>query len=331
MKAMIMAAGVGSRLMPMTIDVPKPMIPMANQPLMANSVKLLRQHGFTSLIANLHYHADHITRYFGDGSDFGVSLQYSPEKELMGTAGGVKRCQWFLDDTFVVISGDALTDLALTSLVKHHKQKGALATMALKEVEDVESFGIVITGQDGLIKSFQEKPSAGEALSRLANTGIYVFETEIFNYIPANEFYDFGKQVFPELVSKGCPFYGYTIEEYWCDVGNLNAYRQAHADVMAGKVKIDMEGDIISAGDKSRVLVATGTEIGKNANFSGSVVIGARCRIGDNVTISDAVLWDDIEIGNDVSIHEAIVGNQCKISPGTIIKPGSALANGTSC
>ena len=156
MKAMIMAAGVGSRLMPMTAGVPKPMIPMANQPLMANTVRLLARHGFTELIANLHYHGDQIRAYFRDGSDFGVSMHYSPEDELLGTAGGVKRCAWFLDDTFVIVSGDALTDIDLTRLMEAHRRRGALATIALKEVPDVEHFGIVITDGDQRIRSFQE-------------------------------------------------------------------------------------------------------------------------------------------------------------------------------
>ena len=330
MKAMIMAAGVGSRLMPMTIDIPKPMIPMANRPLMANTVQLLQRHGFDSIIANLHYHAEYISRYFGDGGDFGVSLDYSREKELLGTAGGVKRCAWFLDDTFVIVSGDALTDIDLSYLVQVHKQKGALATIALKEVPDVENFGVVITDSDGLIKSFQEKPRAEEALSKLANTGIYVFEPEVFKYIPAGQFYDFGKQLFPYLVSMACPFYGVIVDDYWCDVGNIDTYRQAHADVLAGKVRVEMSGDNISLDNETRVLLGTGVKVGKNVNFSGSVVIGSGCQIGDNVSISDTVLWNDIVIGNDVRLREAVVGNGCQFNPGIIIESGEAIASGSS-
>ncbi|MDD4170708.1 MAG: NDP-sugar synthase [Syntrophomonas sp.] len=330
MKAMIMAAGVGSRLMPMTIDIPKPMIPMANRPLMANTVQLLQRHGFDSIIANLHYHAEYISRYFGDGGDFGVSLDYSREEELLGTAGGVKRCDWFLDDTFVIVSGDALTDIDLSRLVQVHKQKGALATIALKEVADVENFGVVITAADGRIKNFQEKPCAEEALSKLANTGIYVFEPEIFKYIPAGQFYDFGKQLFPYLVSIDCPFYGVVVDDYWCDVGNIDTYRQAHADVLTGKVRVDMSGDNISLDNGSRVLLGPGVKVGKNVNLSGNVVIGSGCRIGDNVSISDAVLWNDIVIGNDVRIREAVVGNGCQLNPGIIIESGEAIASGSS-
>lgn len=329
MKAMIMAAGVGSRLMPLTIDIPKPMIPMANQPLMANTVQLLRDHSFSNIIANLHYNADCISSYFGDGKDFGVSLEYSREEELLGTAGGVKRCEWFLDDSFIIVSGDALTDINLTALMHAHKRQGALATIALKEVQNVENFGIVITDEQGLIQSFQEKPRAAEALSRVANTGIYIFEPEIFKYIPRGQFYDFGKQVFPQLVKINAPFYGVIVEDYWCDVGNIVTYRQAHADVLEGKVRVNMEGNLTFWGDRDRALLGLGIQVGKNVNFTGNIVIGAGCRIGDNVTISDSVIWNDTIIGDSVIVRDAVIGANCEVSAGSCIVAGTVMASGT--
>lgn len=330
MKAMIMAAGVGSRLMPMTRDIPKPMIPMANRPLMADTVELLQEHGFNNIIANLHYRADYISSYFGDGQAWGVSLDYSREKELMGTAGGVKRCQWFLDDTFVIVSGDALTDINLTQLLRVHREKGALATIALKEVPDVENFGIVITGEDGLIRSFQEKPSAAEALSRLANTGIYVFEPEIFDYIPCDQFYDFGQELFPQLVQCSAPFYGVTVADYWCDVGNIETYRQAHADILAGKVRVKTEGRMLEGEAEGRVLLGAGVQLGKNVTFRGSVVIGPGCQIGDNAMIGDSVIWRDTTIGAETSIQAAVIGTDCRIGPGTVVEVGSVIASSTN-
>ena len=330
LKAMIMAAGVGSRLMPMTIDIPKPMIPMANRPLMADTVQLLRDHSFTNIIANLHYHADCISSYFGNGQPYGVSLEYSREEELLGTAGGVKRCEWFLDECFVIVSGDALTDMNLTELVRAHKRHGALATIALKEVQDVENFGIVITDEKGLIQSFQEKPSAQEALSRVANTGIYVFEPEIFQYIPAGQFYDFGKQVFPQLVKMGAPFYGVIVEDYWCDVGNIATYRQAHADILEGKVRVNMEGNLTVLESGNRVLLGAGVQVGENISFKGNVVIGSGCRIGDNVTIGDSVIWNDTVIDDNVIIQEAVIGARCKVRDGSCIPAGTVIASGTS-
>ena len=330
MKAMIMAAGVGSRLMPMTKDRPKPMIPMANRPLMVDNIELLQAHGFDGIIANLHYYGDCIANYFGDGQAWGVEMHYSREAELMGTAGGVKRCQWFLDDTFVIVSGDALTDIDLAELVRAHKQKGALATIALKEVPDVQNFGIVITGEDGLIKSFQEKPRPEDALSRVANTGIYVFEPEIFASIPAEQFYDFGKELFPLLVRIGAPFYGVPVAGYWCDVGNIETYRQAHADILGGRVRVKTEGELLAGADESRVLLGAGVQMGKNVKFRGSVVIGSGCQIGDNVTIGDSVIWDRTTVGAEASIQGAVIGDDCRINPGSLVEPGAIIASGTS-
>lgn len=328
MKAMIMAAGVGSRLMPLTTQIPKPMIPMANVPLMESIVTLLHTYGFDDLICNLHYHADNISSYFGSGSRFGVSMQYSLEDELMGTAGGVKNCEWFLDDTFVVISGDALTDIDLGALLKAHQQKGALATIALKEVQQVEHFGVVITDDQGKIERFQEKPRAEEALSHLANTGIYVFEPEIFKYIPTRQFYDFGKQVFPHLVKTGAPFYGIPVNDYWCDVGNISTYCQAHADILQQRVKTASAGKIIDIADGSRVLLGEGAVCGRNVRFEGSVVIGSGCRIGDNVYISNSIIWDNTVMGDKSIIKEAVVGSDCVLGQGVKLNSGAVVAGG---
>lgn len=238
MKGMIMAAGVGTRLHPLTIDRPKPMVPIVGRPLMEHIIYLLRNHGVTQLVANLHYLPDNIRSYFGDGSGFGVNLKYTFEQELMGTAGGVKNNQDFLDETFVVVSGDALTDINLRAFLSFHKQQGAIASIALKPMEEVERFGVVIADTKYRITNFQEKPKVEEALSNLVNTGIYIFEPEIFDYIPSGEFYDFGKNLFPRLALGGMPFYGYITEDYWYDVGNVEAYTQAQKDAEQGKVKL---------------------------------------------------------------------------------------------
>jgi NDP-sugar pyrophosphorylase family protein len=243
----------------------------------------------------------------------------------------VKKCEWFLDDTFVIVSGDALTDINLAELVRVHRQKGALATIALKEVPDVENFGVVITGEDGIIQSFQEKPRAAEALSRVANTGIYVFEPEIFSYIPGGQFYDFGKELFPQLVKCGAPFYGVTVADYWCDVGNIPTYRQAHADILAGKVRVKTEGSILVGENKGRVLLGAGVQMGKNVKFRGSVVIGSGCQIGDNVVIGDSVIWSDTVIEAEASIQAAVIGADCRINRGSLIESGAVIASGTSC
>jgi mannose-1-phosphate guanylyltransferase len=329
MKAMIMAAGVGSRLMPMTLSIPKPMVPMGNRPLMEHIVKLLHRHGFNQVIANLHYHAEVISQFFGDGKSFGIAMNYSREDQLMGTAGGVKKCEWFLDDTFVIVSGDALTDINLTELVREHKQKGALATIALKEVNEVEQYGVVIVDDNGRIQSFQEKPSKNEALSNLANTGIYVFEPEIFRYIPPQQFYDFGRQVFPHMIAIGAPFYGVKTDGYWCDVGSINTYKQAHVDILENKVNITSRGSVLPSSDGGLVLLGEGVELGNNVTLLGNTVIGPGTRIDGNVVIHDAIIWDNVHIKKNGFLQNCIVGSNCEIGSSVIVRSGAAIASGS--
>ncbi|HPF44286.1 MAG TPA: NDP-sugar synthase [Syntrophomonadaceae bacterium] len=327
MKAMIMAAGVGSRLMPLTVEVPKPMIPMANRPLMESIVNLLKEHQFDDVIANLHYHAETISDYFGNGEAYGLSLQYSLEEELKGTAGGVKNCENFLNETFVVVSGDALTDIDLTALMRAHRSNGALATIALKKVDDVEQFGVVVHNDAGKIKKFQEKPKQEEALSNMANTGIYIFEPEIFKYIPPRQFYDFGKQVFPHLVRIKAPFYGTPIEDYWCDVGNINTYRQAHKDILAGRVRTKTERIMINGASDAKVLCGENTMIGKGVTFSGNIVIGSGCIIQDGARISNCIIWDDTVVGKNSLLRDCVVGSSCNIGEQVIIETGAVVAS----
>lgn len=329
MKAMIMAAGVGSRLMPMTVDVPKPMVPVGNVPLMENIIRLLVSHGFDHVIANLHYHADLISDYFGDGSSFAAHMNYSREDELMGTAGGVKKCEWFLDDTFVIVSGDALTDIDLSLLVKTHKQKGALATIALKKVAAVENFGVVITDADGRIQSFQEKPRREEALSNLANTGIYVFEPEIFKLIPACQFYDFGKQLFPLLAKKGAPFYGVETDRYWCDVGNLDTYRQTQVDILQGQVQVESRGRIVASSDGGKILLGEGAELGSHVTVLGNTVIGPGTIVAGSSVIKNSVIWDHTLIQKNSILTDCIVGSYCEIDSSALIEPGAAIPSGS--
>ncbi len=328
MKAMIMAAGVGSRLMPLTMHIPKPMVPVGNRPLMEHTVHLLGKHGCKQIIANLHYHSEVIRDHFEDGTKYGLFINYSPEEELMGTAGGVKKCDWFLNDTFVVISGDALTDIDITALLYAHRQNGALATIALKKVSEVEHFGIVITDEKHRIKSFQEKPKPEDALNNMANTGIYVFEKEIFKYIPPRQFYDFGKQVFPHLVRIGAPFYGVNIDDYWCDVGNIEAYRLAHQDLLAGRIRAQSSGRLIYSSGQARVLAGKQVIIGDQVNFQGTVVIGDGCMIGAGTALKDSIIWKDSRIGEDSIINEAVIGSGCHLGSSVRVETGAVIASG---
>ncbi len=322
MKAMIMAAGVGSRLMPLTATMPKPMVPILGKPVMEYGVQLLKQHGVTEIIANLHYLPEVIRSYFGTGQAFGVEMSYSFEEILMGTAGGVKNNQSFLEtDTFVILSGDALTDIDLTAMYEYHKSKGALATIALKSVEDVSKFGVVIQDREGRITAFQEKPRPEEALSNLANTGIYIFEPEIFELIPADTFYDFGKQLFPLLVEKGLPFYGWETEGYWSDIGSFDTYKEAQFDMLNGRVKLSP-----MAGDGS-IYVGRGSMISSSSKLEGNIVIGDNAVVGERCTLYNSIILHNVTIGEDVTIINSVVGNDCNIKNKVVINSDCVLAD----
>lgn len=328
LKAMIMAAGVGSRLMPLTSEIPKPLMPVANRPLLENIITLLEKHGFNQLILNLYHHAGLIREHLQSERYQAISMNYSLEEELLGTAGGVKNCEEFLDETFVVISGDALTDLDLSHLLARHKAKGALATIALKAEEKVEQFGVVQIDEQGKILRFQEKPRAHEAVSNLANTGIYVFETEIFKYIPESRFYDFGRQVFPFLVESKAPFYGVPIAGYWCDVGNLATYRQANQDILEKKVRAKMRGTLSNSEDGGLVLLDEGVSLGPNVRFSGHVVVGRGCRLEAGASINNSVIWGGTVIDKGAVLQQAIIGSGCHIGAHSIVHPGAVIACG---
>lgn len=341
MKAMIMAAGVGSRLEPLTCNIPKPMVPVVNRPAMEHIIHLLVKNNITQIAANLWYLPEKIQSYFGDGGKYGVELHYSLEKELMGTAGGVKKLESFLDETFVVISGDALTDIDLWSLIRRHQETGALATLALKEVSDPRQFGVVITDETGRIKAFQEKPRPAEALSKLANTGIYVFKPEIFKYIPSDTVFDFGKQLFPKLVESGVEIYGHNVKGYWCDIGTLNQYRIANYDVLKGLVKIDIPGswhpNAVYVGERtiiaptarigSKVIVGRNCHIGYGVEIFGETVIGDNCIIEEDTSIFGSIVWNNTQIGRAARLVECVVGSECYLKDGSVIGAGVILSD----
>ncbi|OGC35336.1 hypothetical protein A2311_01560 [candidate division WOR-1 bacterium RIFOXYB2_FULL_48_7] len=341
-KALILAAGYGTRLEPLTLAVPKPMVPIVNYPTMQHNLELLKRHGFNEIVANIHYFPEQIENYFGDGDAFGVNLQYSFEETLLGTAGGVRRMALDIADineTFIVLSSDALTDINLTRMLEYHRNKGALVTVALTKVVDVREYGVVIQAADGRITGFQEKPSPEVALSDLANTGIYIFDPEILKMIP-DGFYDFGKQLFPLLVEKQAPIYGYQMVEYWSDVGGLEKYIESNYDAMKGLVQIHIPGKKHAAatwvGDRER--------IDPSARFDGSVIIGDRCTVGKDVYIKDcvigdkcvieaganiqgSVIWSDVKISSAASIQGSVIGSFSYVGKGARLSSGSVVGN----
>lgn len=321
---MIMAAGVGSRLMPLTAEVPKPMVPIVNKPVMKYCLELLKSHKVTEIIANTHYKAEEITGYFGDGKKLGINMQYSYEEQLLGTAGGVKNNRWFLDETFAIVSGDALTNINLTEMHKFHKEKGALATLALTPVEDVSQYGVVVMDDNNKITAFQEKPKKAEALSNMVNTGIYIFEPEIFEYIPEGV-YDFGKELFPKLARNKGEIYGFVTHDYWCDVGSLEVYKQANWDVLSGKfTMVGLENNRI----------VNPVDMDTSAQVLGHSVIGCSCYIANNAILKDTIIWDNCLIKDKVVIDNAIIGSNClieenvQIAPDVVLGPGCVIGEG---
>jgi mannose-1-phosphate guanylyltransferase/mannose-1-phosphate guanylyltransferase/phosphomannomutase len=317
MKAMLLAAGLGTRLRPLTYELPKPMVPILGRPVMEHILRLMAQHGFDDVVANLHYFPDLIRDRFGDGSDYGVRLVYSYEPELMGTAGGVRNVRdHFGGETFLIISGDALTDVDLTALWNTHKEKGGIATLSLKPVDDPSQLGVVIVNEDGRIQGFQEKPDAAEALSNLGNCGIYVFEPEIFDYFPEPEFVDWAMDVFPRLLEEDVSFYGHEVREYWNDVGSLEEYRQGNFDALEGKVHVDMAGsadgrDVPADTEiEGPVFIGAGCDIAAGVRLTGPVVIGEGSRIGENSALRDTIVWPRTEVEPGTVLIGAVAGER---------------------
>jgi mannose-1-phosphate guanylyltransferase/mannose-1-phosphate guanylyltransferase/phosphomannomutase len=306
---MLLAAGLGTRLRPLTYEVPKPMVPVLGRPVMEHILQLLARHGFDDVIANLHYFPEQIEGRFGDGSAWGLKLSYSLERELLGTAGGVRNVrEHFGGETFLIISGDALTDIDLTALWEAHRQKGGIATLSLKRVDDPSQIGVVILGEDGRIQGFQEKPDPAEALSDVGNCGIYVMEPEIFDYFPDRPFVDWAQDVFPALLEQDVPFYGHEISEYWNDIGNIKEFRQGNFDALSGEVEVEFDPSHLNpdsdAVEEPPVYIGEGCEIGAGVRLTGPVVLGDGCRVGDRAAIRDSVLWPRTE----VAPHEVVIG-----------------------
>jgi NDP-sugar pyrophosphorylase family protein len=315
---MILAGGMSTRLYPLTKQVPKPLVPVAGEPISAHILRWLKSFGYTDIAINVHYLAEKIFDAFGDGSAYGVKLEYLHEEKLMGSAGALKPLQPFFTDTFVVVGCDDLTDANLETLVAFHQKRGALATIGLIEADEVDQYGVVITDDDGRITEFQEKPPKGTERSKLVNTGIYVFEPAIFDEIPADTFYDFGKGVFPALLEKGAPFYGMRLGgAYWRDIGTPAEYRRATEDVLAGRVHLrgartkglpsgaDLGDDLHLDGD---VRIGENVTIGRRVRVTGPSVIGNGVRIGDDVTIERSIVWDGVTLGDRSALTNSIVG-----------------------
>jgi mannose-1-phosphate guanylyltransferase len=311
MRAMVLAAGLGTRLRPLTYEITKPMVPVLDRPVMEHIVELLERHGFDEVIANLHYFPETISDYFGE------RLSYRVEEELLGTAGGVRACaDFFGDDAFLVISGDALTDIDLGALAARHRESGGIATLAVKKVPDTREYGVVLHDREGRITGFQEKPEPDEALSDLGNCGIYVFSAEIFDYFPKRPFADWAQDIFPVLLENDVPFHIHEVREYWNDVGSLSELRQGTFDALRGELRLQIEGEEVSPG----VTVAGGSSLREDMEVEGPVWIGRDVQIGAGVRLmGPVVLGDGAVVGERAQLRESIV------FPGTEIARESIL------
>ncbi|MET7304021.1 mannose-1-phosphate guanyltransferase [Embleya sp. NPDC005575] len=318
MKAVVMAGGEGTRLRPMTSSMPKPLLPVVNRPIMEHVLRLLKRHGLSETVVTVQFLASLVRNYFGDGEELGMTLTYANEETPLGTAGSVKNAEEALkDDTFLVISGDALTDFDLTALVEYHRAKGAMVTVCLTRVPDPLEFGITIIDDEGRVDRFLEKPTWGQVFSDTVNTGIYVMEPEVFDYVAAGVSVDWSGDVFPKLLKEGKPIYGYVAEGYWEDVGTHESYLKAQADVLTGKVDVDVDGFELSPG----VWVAEGAEVDRDAVLKGPLYIGDYAKVEGGVEIREhTVLGSNVVVKRGAFLHKAVVHDNVYIGPQTNLR-----------
>jgi mannose-1-phosphate guanylyltransferase / phosphomannomutase len=336
-----MAGGEGTRLRPLTSNQPKPMVPVVGKPCMEHIVELLRRHGMTEIIVTVAYLPQVIRGYFGDGEALGVRLHYSVEQTPLGTAGSVKNAGAFLDETFLVISGDALCDFDLGALVEHHERTGATATLALKSVENPLEFGVVIIDEDGRIQRFLEKPSWGQVFSDTINTGVYVLEPEVLRAVPEGEPYDFSKQLFPALLERGKPLYGYVVDGYWQDVGDLDQYRQANFDALDGRVALELPGLRL----RENIYLGDGVQLPDLSQVEGPAYLGNFCQIDpgarvgpyavlgntvvtkEGATVERSIVDSGSYVGRSARIEGAIVGKGVDVRHHAVLNEGVAVGD----
>lgn len=343
MKAVIMAGGSGSRLRPITIERPKPMITIVNKPTLGHILSLLKLNGITDVIITVQYLASVIQDYFGDGSNLGMNITYCVEEDPLGTAGGVKAVQAMLDDTFMVVSGDAITDFDLKAIIDFHRRKAAKATLTLYRVPNPLEFGVIITDPDGYIIQFLEKPTWGEVISDTVNTGIYVLEPDVLDLIPPHQPFDFSTQLFPQLLEQNLPMAGYIADGYWCDIGNTTALREATADALEGKIRhIDLGTHI-----GGNIWIGNDVEIASTATLLGPIYLGNSVKIKDEAVIKGptvirdytiveeraeidrSIVWRNCYIGKGVELRGAMILRHCSLKSKCVVYEGAVIGDGS--
>lgn len=363
MKAIIMAGGEGSRLRPLTCDCPKPMVPLMDRPVMSYTLELIRRHGISEAAVTLQYLPDRVSDYFGDGEQFGVSMRYYVENEPLGTAGSVRQAKDFLTETFVVLSGDGVTDCDLTEVLSFHRARGAMATLVLKRVEAPLEYGVVVADGQGRVQRFVEKPGWGEVFSDTVNTGIYILEPEVLDRIPSDRPYDFGHELFPEMLRAGLPLYACVTDGYWCDIGDVSAYLRAHMDAMEGQINLPMpvRGGVCRMPgcrvERGAVLegpcyIGEGAVVKAGARIGAYSVLGAGSVVEERASVKRSVLWNGARLsagaqargcilargavmGRESAAYEdgvlgdgAMLGARSALLPGVRVWPGKRIADG---
>lgn len=340
MKAMVLAAGKGTRLFPLTGEIPKPMAPVVGKPIIQHIFELLAETSVDEVHVNVHYLADSILNVYGYETDVnGMKIRVTREERLMGTAGSLKRIADRFEETFVVVMGDALTDVDVREVVAFHKERGALATLGLMRVADTSQYGVVELDARLNIVGFQEKPDPGEAVSNLANTGIYVLEPGVLDYIPEDTFFDFAEDVFPGLLAAGEKLAGYEGDFYWSDIGNLETYRLAQHDTLSGKVRLNIPGELRSGGLwidqgarvhptaalEGQMVLMQGAVIGRGAALVGDVTVGRGCQVGAEATVKQSILLPGSSVGDGAYLEGCIVGHGYDVRPGEQIRGGALV------
>ncbi|HTY13628.1 MAG TPA: NDP-sugar synthase [Candidatus Omnitrophota bacterium] len=349
MKAVIIAGGLGTRLRPLTYNTPKPIVPVLNRPFIVHQVELLKQHGVDEIILNLHYLSDNIREILDDGKEWGVKICYSIEEKPLGTAGAVKNAEeYFKDEELIVVfNGDILTDANISEIIKLHRSKKARATLTLTPVDDPTSYGLVLCDEKGRVQQFLEKPSweRVEGMARKnINAGIYILDPKIFRSLPSNEPVTFERQVFPDLLEKGEPVYGFESDAYWIDIGNPEKYRLAHQAALRGDVTLvriigRREKGGIWIGDRAEIdrsakvygpsVIGSGVKIGGGAVLREYAVVGDKVEIGANSMIENTIIWNGCRIGANVKLNDCILGFNCVIEDGVSILKGGVIADNT--
>lgn len=333
-KAVILVGGEATRLRPLTCHTSKSMVPVLNRPFLEHIAGYLKAHGVTDIVLAVGKSPEQTWNYFGDGKKLGVKITYSVENVPLGTAGAVKNAERFLDDSFVVLNGDVFTDIDLSLMMRLHRKNKAMASLALTPVEDPTIYGVVETDDRGRVRRFVEKPSRDAVTTNMINAGIYILEPNILGYMPANTFCMFERDVFPLLLEKGQPIYGYAFRDYWIDIGTPDKYLRLQHDLLkrhTGSESVKFEGDSFvdsSARIEGPAVIGASCFIGKNSTVAGPVVLGARCRVEEGAVIRGAVLWQDCHVGRAARLSNCLVASSCSVGEEAELLDGCVLGDG---